>query len=50
MTVKKNFYQKPTARVVAVKQRLLQLGSPVPPKKAKAESLDDYDVQDLQTW
>ena len=48
--MKKNFYQKPTARVVAVKQRLLQLGSPVPPKKAKAESLDDYYVEPGQTW
>lgn len=48
--MKKNFYQKPAAVVVEVKQRLLQLGSPVPQKKAKAESLDDYYVEPGQTW
>ena len=48
--MKRKDYKKPAAVAVEVKQRLLQLGSPVPQKKAKAESLDDYDVQDLQTW
>ena len=48
--MKRKDYKKPEAKVVEVKQRLLQLGSPIPQKKAKAESLDDYYVEPGQTW
>lgn len=48
--MKKNNYKKPATVIIEVKPQRLMSGSQVPKSKANEESLDDYDVQDLQTW
>ena len=49
--MKRKDYQKPTMLVVEVKQQQhLMLGSPDPLSTTSDESLDDYNLNDPQTW
>ena len=51
MKKKKIFYQKPATVVVEVKQQHhLMIGSPDPLSTTSDEILDDYNLNDPQTW
>ena len=43
----KVYYEKPAMVVIEVNPSHIMSGSPL---TTSSESLDDYDVQDLQTW
>jgi hypothetical protein len=49
--MKRKDYQKPTMLVVEVKQQHhLMIGSPDPLSTTSDEILDDYNLNDPQTW
>ena len=48
--MKRKDYQKPTAMVVEVQQQHIMNSSPDPLSEASNESIDDYIMNDSQTW